>query len=500
MCGIVSLIARKSMGFYHKDMEILEALLVLDGHFRGLDSTGAFQVLRNRQVHGVKQASHPYHLFSTDMWPKFTQRAIQTGRVIVGHNRKATQGAINSENAHPFNEGKITLVHNGTLREHKKMAEVDVDSHAVCHALNSQPALDVLKEVNGAFAFVWWDSEKDRLFAIRNEERPLHLVTTDDMYILISEPWMASAILGKHQKKIESIVQLKAGVLHEFDLDGNFTADEVEIRKAPVYSNNHYYGGGVNSNQGNVGTAVTRVTGTAATSHSTTTRTGSQGPARSNVLELPFSPPTNVVRLTSKKVDEYKVNELVMCKVVSITWDGAKSRNRILGVTMEPGLPQVDFIGYSDGGLSKEEKQDYMNDYVLGRIDRIDKHLSCGPVIHMKQFVLDYSMVTHNGKLFGSCELAWVLDNCKCSKCSKELTDEEAEFTSIVRQGLGTEAKYKVTCPDCVQEGLLKSNKELHDEFEQRRLTALENGQSSSKKSPGGIILEAPKNGTPTVH
>ena len=36
-------------------------------------------------------------------------------RAVVGHNRSATRGGITTETAHQFQEGPITIVHNGTL-------------------------------------------------------------------------------------------------------------------------------------------------------------------------------------------------------------------------------------------------------------------------------------------------------------------------------------------------------------------------------------------------
>ena len=44
-------------------------------------------------------------------------------KYMVGHNRAATMGGIDTETAHPFQEGAITLVHNGTLRPHFRVVQ-----------------------------------------------------------------------------------------------------------------------------------------------------------------------------------------------------------------------------------------------------------------------------------------------------------------------------------------------------------------------------------------
>src|SRR5215213_5644178 len=219
MCGIVGLIARKTGGFFHSDLEMMEGLLLLDT-LRGPDSTGVFSVMRDKSLCLTKIGSHPLHLFTTPAWAKNRGKTVQNGRIIIGHNRKATSGAVNSENSHPFYEENIVLVHNGMVRGgHKKMAEVEVDSHAVCHAFNEKGAEEVLKTLDAAFAFVWWDIKQQKLFAVRNSERPLTISVTDELYIIASEAWMPAGVCGRMNpsKKILEVINVEPGQLYSFD-------------------------------------------------------------------------------------------------------------------------------------------------------------------------------------------------------------------------------------------------------------------------------------------
>jgi len=147
MCGIVGMIAKKQAGFSYSEVAAFKDALLIDS-LRGEDSTGVFSVMRNKTVNAIKVATHPLHLYQCTDWTSLESKIVQHGRFVVGHNRSATKGAIKTENAHPFHEGKIILVHNGTLRgDHKELADVEVDSHAICHALNEKPPEEVIKEL-----------------------------------------------------------------------------------------------------------------------------------------------------------------------------------------------------------------------------------------------------------------------------------------------------------------------------------------------------------------
>src|SRR3546814_19849994 len=81
--------------------------------FRSQDSTGICSVTKNdNDWLTLKNVGNSYDMFSTKDFGDLMKR---THLMLFGHNRAATKGAVNQENAHPFNHGDIVGCHNGTL-------------------------------------------------------------------------------------------------------------------------------------------------------------------------------------------------------------------------------------------------------------------------------------------------------------------------------------------------------------------------------------------------
>jgi hypothetical protein len=116
----------------------------------------------------------------------------------VGHNRAATSGGIKTDNAHPFKQGDIILVHNGTLRsvynfDHK--GNFDVDSELLAYNLSREEPADahkVLTNVQGAYALVWFDTRDETINIARNSERPFHfgLNKAEDLLVFASDGFL----------------------------------------------------------------------------------------------------------------------------------------------------------------------------------------------------------------------------------------------------------------------------------------------------------------------
>jgi len=137
-------------------VDAYNALLYIDS-LRGMDSTGSILIENNGDVSWNKEATTSPLFTQLPEHRKQLNEAFQRGRALVGHNRAATRGVINDENAHPFTvDNRITLVHNGTLTgDHRKLADVDVDSHAIAHVIheNDGDVEKAIKQINGAYAF-----------------------------------------------------------------------------------------------------------------------------------------------------------------------------------------------------------------------------------------------------------------------------------------------------------------------------------------------------------
>lgn len=185
MCGIVGVIANKKAGLMSCDIKAFSDLLFVDT-LRGKDSTGVFSVDRITQdkVCLVKDTGNAYDFMMTKEYDAWEDKAFSNYGIMVGHNRAATRGGVSNKTAHPFHEGHIALIHNGTLNSYTYLCEdrkdIVVDSHAIAYAISSQGWREVVPYLSGAYALVWYDMQDKRLCITTNGERPLWYCVADD--------------------------------------------------------------------------------------------------------------------------------------------------------------------------------------------------------------------------------------------------------------------------------------------------------------------------------
>lgn len=206
MCGIVGMVIKGKTGMTTTNENIFEQM-VYANTLRGDDSTGVIAVERDSSFHIVKDASPGYWFMpqydatqvSKDMWVR--------GKAIIGHNRKKTIGGVSDETAHPFVEGDdFAMVHNGTLYNHRALADTEVDSQALTKVLAAafenedyQTTLEeTLGKVNGAYAVAMYDQRHNRVRLLRNKERPMSMVETKDAIFFASEGGMLFWILSRN--------------------------------------------------------------------------------------------------------------------------------------------------------------------------------------------------------------------------------------------------------------------------------------------------------------
>ena len=256
MCGLVG--AAGFLGINHE--KALKDLLFMDT-LRGAHSTGLVKVTSTGTV-----ATHKLAVAG----PAFVKEGGTTtflstpNRVLIGHNRFATQGAINAVNAHPFSHGKIHGAHNGTLTDQTLLpdhAKFVVDSENIIHALNVQDTKKTVESLEGAFALTWFDSDDSTLNFVRNSQRPLHYVYTKGGQLFwASEKWMLLAALTRQKIEYNRVVECKVGTHYQFPINCRATLPTLNAKptsetcvvfkprtreykmlpQAPVYSNNYY--------------------------------------------------------------------------------------------------------------------------------------------------------------------------------------------------------------------------------------------------------------------
>jgi hypothetical protein len=102
--------------------------------------------------------------------------------VFIGHNRQASIGAINNDNAHPFSGDNIALVHNGTSGEvfdlisdeaYEKM-EGETDSEAMMLHFNEVGPrhIETWQELD-SYAVVMYENKTDCVYFARDDKRPM---------------------------------------------------------------------------------------------------------------------------------------------------------------------------------------------------------------------------------------------------------------------------------------------------------------------------------------
>jgi hypothetical protein len=185
-------------------------------------------------------------------------------KVIAGHCRFGTKGAVTSANAHPFVFSNVTGMHNGTLSKHigkprvrinkdtkkkGKWEEIEeTDSEAFFRFLNDHTLLEALSEIQdntSAYAFVWYDKRDQTLNMVRNDRRPLWIAQTSmNTLYWASEKEMLEFILNRNMngygKNIDDIMMIPVDTHIAFDLTAgnpskNFTTTPLKLKKTESY-------------------------------------------------------------------------------------------------------------------------------------------------------------------------------------------------------------------------------------------------------------------------
>lgn len=247
MCGLVGVIGDLMLD----DKKVFDFLLKLDV-FRGKHSTGVARVpySKRKEVEIVKDVGTTWDLIEKrphDYYNDYTNSPgpyIQGNYVaLMGHNRWATVGAINPDNAHPFEAGKIIGCQNGTLPQWSidKLDDsefYDTDTEALMFNIDLHGVENVIPKISGAWALTWYNREEETFNILRNNERPLHFMWRKNKKVMIyaSESWMLYAAIDKFNLDVwadkdgDSVFQFSTDTLYQYkfpNLIGKFSKDDV---------------------------------------------------------------------------------------------------------------------------------------------------------------------------------------------------------------------------------------------------------------------------------
>lgn len=250
MCGLVGVLSTEINSFQHSYGKFFKQALFADT-LRGFDSTGIF-------VMDTDKMDQPEVYKKAIAAPDFLQlahtnallRDTRDWNIMIGHNRHATKGGIDHHTAHPFQVGDITLVHNGTIDNHRILPngnKFDVDSEAIADAINDIGIEEVVRKISGAFTFIWHDRRNGSLNFIRNDERPLAFGKVKDKKTILmsSEANMLRWLALRNGLPLESIMEPKPGELFVWMpyKDSANWAEKPEVKALELRPKNFYQGG-----------------------------------------------------------------------------------------------------------------------------------------------------------------------------------------------------------------------------------------------------------------
>lgn len=226
MCGHVGYISRFNNGMVESNVKAFEEMLYIDA-LRGDDATGICHITNKQEATVLKEAAPSTWFLLDGDYEKERKKFTSKAKALLGHNRKATMGGRKDEHAHPFMfDDRFVFFHNGTLHNHKSLANTEVDSEALGQHLvkcegDVEQIATLLEKVYGAWACVWYDADKHTVYFLRNSQRPLAFIITELGDIAYaSEAWMAAGTIIRNNGKVKDIKNLEIDKLYSIDLNG----------------------------------------------------------------------------------------------------------------------------------------------------------------------------------------------------------------------------------------------------------------------------------------
>lgn len=183
MCGVVGV-----FGGVTKDrIKCFNEMLIQD-IVRGPHSTGVAAAYQDGYVRVIKEMGPATELVFYNQ--KYTKKVVEgrTPALLMGHNRWATIGDVNIENAHPFIHKHITMAHNGTLDkgwEYDWDKVFGTDSETLAYSIAEVGIDETWKKLRGAATIVYWDNKDKSLNIVTNGKRPIFIGHSSDFNTLI---------------------------------------------------------------------------------------------------------------------------------------------------------------------------------------------------------------------------------------------------------------------------------------------------------------------------
>lgn len=232
MCGIVGVLSKNLDYTHHK---VMQHLLIFDT-VRGIDGTGMAFINHDNTFSFLKGETTGAEFMKESGYLKTPNTIVGNKAVaIIGHNRAATQGACNADNAHPFAFDNVIGVHNGTLelasiKDFRGYMQYHVDSQILYSELDVSDISTVWSKVDGAMALCWYDKRSPAINFARNKERSLSFAFSKDHKSLFwaSEEWMIKVATSRAGKEIQNVISFDENQHYTFTYDkqGNISFEK----------------------------------------------------------------------------------------------------------------------------------------------------------------------------------------------------------------------------------------------------------------------------------
>ena len=226
MCGIIGGVGNLTLPL----RKAIWLMLKLDT-IRGPHSTGVAVVDKNGKYTTYKSVGDPW------AWQDHFKEDFNKGvaphntKLFLGHNRYATVGAVDCDNAHPFisENNKVVGVHNGTVGElslgklNLDYAKYGTDSEAIINSIAQEGLMETIATITGAWSLVYYDDNNETVNFLRNQERPMYLarVADGDAILWASCDWMIKVAAEEYGVGIGAIEELPVDKCMQIDMDAN---------------------------------------------------------------------------------------------------------------------------------------------------------------------------------------------------------------------------------------------------------------------------------------
>lgn len=234
MCGVVGYAGKTNV-----IKNIMTGLKSLE--YRGYDSSGIAYLDKNNNIKIYKKVGQIKNL---DQILNYEDEAS----LGISHTRWATHGGVTDTNAHPHNQGKITLVHNGIIENYEELKkELEKEGYNFKSSTDSEVAAalidklykenkDMLKtlvilkdKLKGSYAFNIINSDiPNKIYGIRKDV-PLIVGVSDHANMFASD---IPAILHVTNKYIvlnnNEIVELEQDNIKYYNSEGKEITKEVK--------------------------------------------------------------------------------------------------------------------------------------------------------------------------------------------------------------------------------------------------------------------------------